>query len=108
MVLPNGMAFQLDIAPYHMQKLFRNGLKNMTEFRVLNQPPNYPDLQPIKRLPDMLDRRVRSMEVPPHRLQDLKEMLVGSLSDTAHLQSSCGVHNSMGHSFGGTRRPTQY
>ncbi|KAK3573569.1 hypothetical protein QTP86_027834 [Hemibagrus guttatus] len=40
--------------------------------------PNSPDLNPIQHLWDVLDQQVRSMEVPPHNLQDLKDLLLTS------------------------------
>ncbi|KAK3544994.1 hypothetical protein QTP86_031024 [Hemibagrus guttatus] len=35
-------------------------------------------LNPVQRLWDVLDKQVRSMESPPHNLQDLKDLLLTS------------------------------
>ena len=78
MVFPDGSGlFQQDNAPI-LQKLFRNGLRSMTEFKVLTWPPNSPDLNPIEHLWDVLKKQVRSMEAPPRNLQDLKDLLLTS------------------------------
>ena len=57
-VFPDGSGlFQQDNAPI-LQKLFRNGLRSMTEFKVLTWPPNSPDLNPIEHLWDVLEKQV--------------------------------------------------
>ncbi|KAF7640777.1 hypothetical protein LDENG_00015010, partial [Lucifuga dentata] len=48
------------------------------EFKVLTWPPNSPDLNPIEHLWDVMEKQVRSMEVPPPYLQDLKDLLLKS------------------------------
>lgn len=48
------------------------------QFKVCTWPPSSPDLNPAERLWDVTDKRVRSMEAPPHRLQDLKDLLLTS------------------------------
>uniref|UniRef100_A0A0E9WSK0 Tc1-like transposase DDE domain-containing protein n=1 Tax=Anguilla anguilla TaxID=7936 RepID=A0A0E9WSK0_ANGAN len=48
------------------------------EFKVLPWPPNSPDLNPIEHLWDVLEKQVRSMEAPPHNLQDLNDLLLTS------------------------------
>lgn len=40
--------------------------------KVLTRPPNFPDLNPVERLWDLLAKQFRSMEAAPHNLQDLK------------------------------------
>ena len=46
------------------------------EFEVLTWPSNSPDLNPIEHLWDVLDKQVRSMEAPPHNLENLKDLLL--------------------------------
>ena len=48
------------------------------EFELLTWPPNSPDFNSIKYLWDVLDKQVRSMEAPPHNLQDIKDLLLTS------------------------------
>merc|ERR1711980_5436 len=48
------------------------------QFVVSPWPPNSPDLNPMEHLWDVLDKQVRSMEAPPHNLQDLKDLLLTS------------------------------
>jgi len=48
------------------------------EFEMLTWPSNSPDLNPIEHLWDVLNKQVRSMEAPPHNLQDLKDLLLTS------------------------------
>ncbi|KAK3520359.1 hypothetical protein QTP70_023838 [Hemibagrus guttatus] len=60
------------------QKWFRNGLMSTAMSLVLTWPPNSPDLNTIDHLWDVLDKQIRSMEVPPRNLQDLKDLLLTS------------------------------
>ncbi|KAF7641916.1 hypothetical protein LDENG_00268470 [Lucifuga dentata] len=69
-----------------IQELFEEHEK---EFKVLTWPPNSPDLNPIQHLWDVLEKQVRSMEVPPRNLQDLKDLLLMSWCQIpGHLQRS--------------------
>lgn len=47
-----------------MKKLFRNGLRNMTA-QYADLAFNFPDLNLIERLWDVLDKEIQSMEAPP-------------------------------------------
>ena len=59
-------------------KVVQEWFEELKEFKVLICPPNSPDLSPIKHLWDVLDKPVRSIEAPPHNLQDLKDLLLTS------------------------------
>ncbi|MCI4387329.1 hypothetical protein PGIGA_G00072870 [Pangasianodon gigas] len=79
-VLPNGSGlFQQDNAPCHTAKIVQVWFEHHDrEFKVLTWSPNSPDLNLIEHLWDVLDKQVRSMEAPPHNLQDLKDLLLMS------------------------------
>ena len=79
-VFPGGCGlFQQDNAPYHKAKMVQEWFEeHNNEFEVLTWPPNSPDLNPIEHLWDVLNKQVRSMEAPPHNLQDLKDLLLTS------------------------------
>lgn len=59
-------------------------------FRLLTWPPYSPDLTPIEHLLDVLNKQVRSMQVPPRNSQDLKGSAATVLlpDTTAHHQRS--------------------
>uniref|UniRef100_A0A8P4G4M8 Transposable element Tcb1 transposase n=1 Tax=Dicentrarchus labrax TaxID=13489 RepID=A0A8P4G4M8_DICLA len=68
--------FQQDNAPCHKAEMVQEWFEeHNNDFRVLTWPPNSPDLNPVEHLWDALDKQVRSMESPPHNLQDLKDLL---------------------------------
>ncbi|MCI4388573.1 hypothetical protein PGIGA_G00087550 [Pangasianodon gigas] len=79
-VFPNGSGlFQQDNAPCHSAKIVQAWFEEHDkEFRVLTWPPNYPDVNLIDHLWDVLDKQVWSMEAPPHKLHDLKDLLLTS------------------------------
>ncbi len=53
---------------YTLQKLFRNGLKNMKVFKVFTWLPNSPDFNQIENILDELDQQIQSIDAPPHNL----------------------------------------
>ncbi|KAK3509804.1 hypothetical protein QTP70_011627 [Hemibagrus guttatus] len=68
-----------DNAPCHKAEMVQEWFDDHNnQFDVLTPPPNSPDLNPIQHLWDVLDKQVRSMEAPPHNLQDLKDLLLTS------------------------------
>ncbi|XP_047016706.1 spliceosome-associated protein CWC27 homolog isoform X2 [Ictalurus punctatus] len=73
--------------PDALHTLFRNGLRNMTEFKLLTPPPKSPDLNPIQLLWDVLNKQVRSTEARPHILQDIKDLLLTSRCQIPHTPS---------------------
>ncbi|KAG5841041.1 hypothetical protein ANANG_G00195380 [Anguilla anguilla] len=79
-VFPGGSGlFQQGNAPCHTAKIVQEWFEEHDkEFMVLPWPPNSPDLSPIEHLWDVLEKQVRSMEAPPHNLQDLKDLLLTS------------------------------
>lgn len=58
---------QQDNAPWHTAEMVRNGLRNMTVFKVSSCPPISSDL-----------KQVRPMETPTRNLQRLKDSLLMS------------------------------
>ena len=74
-----GGPFQQDNAPCHTAKIVQEWFEDQEkEFKVLTWPSYSPDLIPIDHLWDVLDKQVRSMEAPPHNLQDFKDLLLTS------------------------------
>ncbi|KAK3537253.1 hypothetical protein QTP70_005482 [Hemibagrus guttatus] len=68
-----------DNAPCHKAEMVQEWFdEHNNQFEVLTPPPNSPDLNPTQHLWDVLDKQVRSMEAPPHNLQDLKDLLLTS------------------------------
>lgn len=62
-----------DNAPWHKAKVAQEWLEeHNNEFEVINWPPNSEE-----HLWDVLNKRVPSIEAPPHNLQDLKDALTG-------------------------------
>ena len=80
MVFPDGCGlFQEDNTLCNKAKMVQEWFEEHTnEFEMLTWPPNSPDLNPIKHLWDVLDKKVRSTEAPPCNLQDLKDLLLTS------------------------------
>ncbi|XP_051541380.1 voltage-gated hydrogen channel 1-like isoform X1 [Myxocyprinus asiaticus] len=80
MVFPDGSGlFQQDNSPHHTAHIDQEWFEEHDEeFKVLPWPPNSPDLNPIEHMWDVLDQQVQSMEAPPHKLQDLKDLLLMS------------------------------
>lgn len=74
-------------------------------FKVLTQPPNSPDLNPVKHLSDVLDELVRSMEP---QLAGLKGSGANVFvpDTTAHLQRSSAVHDLTGQDSVSCKRGT--
>ncbi len=77
MVFPDGSSvFQQNNAPCHMAEIVQKWFEEHDkEFKLLTRTPNSPDLNPIEHLWDVPEKQVRSMEAPPHSLQDLKDHL---------------------------------
>ncbi|KAK3551827.1 hypothetical protein QTP70_029006 [Hemibagrus guttatus] len=68
-----------DNAPCHKAEMVQEWFDDHNnQFEVLTPPPHSPDLNPIQHLWYVLDKQVRSMEAPPHNLQDLKDLLLTS------------------------------
>ncbi|MCJ8738877.1 hypothetical protein PDJAM_G00040730 [Pangasius djambal] len=88
-VFPNVRGlFQQDDAPCLTADIVQEQFEEHDkEFKVLTWPPNSPDLNPIEHLWDVLDKQVRSMEAPPHNLQDLKGLLLTSWCQKPHTPS---------------------
>ncbi|XP_048831050.1 RNA-binding protein Nova-1 isoform X4 [Brienomyrus brachyistius] len=82
-------------------KLFRNGLTNVREFKVLTWPPNSTDVTQIEHQWDVMDKEVLD------RL-DLERSAANVLvpDTTRHLQRSCGVRASVGQSCSRSTRGT--
>ena len=79
-VFPNGIGlFQQDNALCYTAEIVQEWFEeHNNEFKVLTWPQHSPDLNPIEHLRDVLDKQVRSMEAPPHHLQDIKDLLLTS------------------------------
>ncbi|KAK3538082.1 hypothetical protein QTP70_028642 [Hemibagrus guttatus] len=79
-LFPDGCGlFQQDNALCHKAEMVQEWFDDHNnQFEVLTPPPNSPDLNSIQLLWDVLDKQVRSMESPPHNLQDLKVLLLTS------------------------------
>ncbi|KAK3572207.1 hypothetical protein QTP86_026064 [Hemibagrus guttatus] len=79
-LFPDGCGlFQQDNAPCHKAEMVQEWFDDHNnQFEVLTPPPHSPDLNPIQHLWYVLDKQVRSMEAPPHNLQDLKDLLLTS------------------------------
>ncbi|KAF7659717.1 hypothetical protein LDENG_00294150 [Lucifuga dentata] len=75
-VFPDGSGlFQQDNTPCHTAEIVQEWFEEHdTEFKMLTWLPNSPDLS----LRDVLEKQVRSMQAPPHNLQDLKDLLLTS------------------------------
>lgn len=58
--------------------MFKNVLRNMTEFSMLILPPNSKDLGLIEHLLDVLEQEVWPIEVPPHHYQEFNALLLRS------------------------------
>ena len=57
--------FQQDNALCHKAKMVQECFEeHIKEFEVLTWPPIYPDLNPIEHLWDVLNKQVRSMDIP--------------------------------------------
>ncbi|KAK3526203.1 hypothetical protein QTP70_017761, partial [Hemibagrus guttatus] len=68
---------QQDNVPCHKAKMVQEWFdEHNNRFEVLTWPPNSPDLNLIEHLWDVLDKQVRSMEAPPHNLQDFMGLLL--------------------------------
>ena len=92
-MFPDGL-FQQDDAPCHKAEMVQERFEeHNNQFEVLPRPPGSPDLNPIQHLWDVLDKQVRSMEAPPHNLQDLKDLLLTSwcLRPPSEVQRSPGL-----------------
>ena len=73
-VFPEGCGlFQQDNAQCHKAKMVQEWFEE-----VVTWPPNSSDINPIKHLWDVLDKQVRSTEVSPRNLQDLRDLLLTS------------------------------
>ncbi|KAK3513336.1 hypothetical protein QTP70_012369 [Hemibagrus guttatus] len=79
-LFPDGCGlFQQDNAPCHKAEMLQEWFDDHNnQFEELTPPPNSPDLNPVQRLWDVLDKQMPSMEAPPHNLQDLKDLLLTS------------------------------
>ncbi|KAK3553900.1 hypothetical protein QTP70_012922 [Hemibagrus guttatus] len=79
-VFPDGCGlFQRDNAPCHKAKMLQEWFdEHNNEFEELTPPPNSPDLNPIERLWDVLDKQVPSMEAQSLNLQEVKDLLLTS------------------------------
>ncbi|KAK3562392.1 hypothetical protein QTP86_033531, partial [Hemibagrus guttatus] len=77
---PDGFGlFQQDNAPCHKTKMFQEWFdEHNNEFEMLTWPPNFPYLNPIEHLWDVLDKQVQSMEASPRNLQDLMDLMLTS------------------------------
>ena len=94
MVFPDGSGlFQQDNAPCRTAHIVREWFEEHDEmFTVLLWPPNFPDINLIEHLWDLLDRQVRSTAAPPRNFQDLKELLL--MFDARYRRTPSGVLSS--------------
>ena len=66
--------FQQDNLLCHKANMVQEWFEEQTSLS-LTCPPNFPDLNPIEHLWNVLDKQVQSMEAPSRNLQDLKDLL---------------------------------
>lgn len=101
---PDGCGlFQHKMSPCHGTKMVLESFEgHNSEFKMMTQPPDSPDLRLVECLWDLLDKQVRSME----ELQELKGSAANSLvPDTrAHHRGSGGVQLSMDRGCFGSKR----
>lgn len=79
-VFPEGSGhFQQDNVHCHTSDSVQDWFEEHDhEFTVLTWPPDSPDLSPMEKLWDILDREIQSMRTSPHSLEELKELLLTS------------------------------
>ncbi|XDV42643.1 hypothetical protein PO909_011266 [Leuciscus waleckii] len=82
--------FQQDNAPCHKARIISNWfLEHDNEFTVLKWPPQLPDLNPIERLWDVVERELRVLDVHPTNLHQLQDAI---LSIWANISKECFQH----------------
>ena len=69
------MTLQLAIATSHTDRSVCDFLQDRND-SVLPWPAKTPDINPIKHVWDLLDRRVRTRAIPPRTVQELAGVLV--------------------------------
>ncbi len=69
--------FQQDNAPCHKAQIISDWfLEHNNEFTLLKWPPKSPDLNPIERLWDVVEREIRITDVQPTNLQQLRDAIM--------------------------------
>ncbi len=69
--------FQQDNAPCHKAQIISDWfLEHDNEFTLLKWPPQSPDLNPIEHLWDVVELKIRVMDVQPTTLQQLRDAIM--------------------------------
>ncbi len=69
--------FQQDNAPCHKAQIISDlFLEHDNEFTLLKWPPESPDLNPIEHLWDVVEWKIRIMDVQPTNLQQLRDAIM--------------------------------
>ena len=64
---PQNIFFQQDNCTIHKVKIIQEYLKNQ-KFKVLNQPAQSPDLNPIEHLWSLIKRELNKYDTPPNEM----------------------------------------
>ncbi len=69
--------FRQDNAPCHKAQIISDWfLENNNEFTLLKWPPQSPDRNPIEHLWNVVERKIRIMDVQPTNLQQLRDAIM--------------------------------
>jgi transposase len=71
---PKKVIFMQDNAPIHTSKASKEWLE-MNKIKILDWPPQSPDLNPIENIWDLIDRRIRKRVKRPTNLEELWELI---------------------------------
>uniref|UniRef100_A0A3Q2D6V6 Tc1-like transposase DDE domain-containing protein n=1 Tax=Cyprinodon variegatus TaxID=28743 RepID=A0A3Q2D6V6_CYPVA len=82
--------FQQGNAPFHKDEVVSSWFQeHKNQFSVLHWPPQSPDLNPIERLWDVIEREIRVMDGQPTNLQQLREAV---MSGWSRISEECFRH----------------